>query len=149
VANAVAQCHQQRVLGLFGRLGRFGVGGQHRVIGSLIHEVLSLSSDGGISGVSPLHALYCLTPGWWVLMVRTQARYCTPAIAASKFVPTNHEAPMSKQAFHQLVADVATQIAGRPLDADLDRWLNTHHGAGSPTYEALKQACIGGVAEGW
>jgi hypothetical protein len=56
---------------------------------------------------------------------------------------------MSKQAFHQLVADVATQIAGRPLDADLDRWLNTRHGAGSPTYEALKQACIGGVAEGW
>ncbi|MEJ8812213.1 DUF4863 family protein [Variovorax ureilyticus] len=56
---------------------------------------------------------------------------------------------MSKQAFHQLVADLATQIAGRPLDADLDHWLNTHHGAGSPTYEALKRACIGGVAEGW
>ncbi len=56
---------------------------------------------------------------------------------------------MSKQAFHQLVADVATRIAGRPLDADLDLWLNTHHGAGSPTFESLKQACIGGVAEGW
>ena len=32
---------------------------------------------------------------------------------------------MSKEAFHQLVADLTTQIAGRPLDAELDRWLNT------------------------
>jgi len=56
---------------------------------------------------------------------------------------------MSKQAFHQLVADVATQIAGRPLDDELDRWLNTHHGAGTPTFNGLKQACIDGVAEGW
>jgi len=56
---------------------------------------------------------------------------------------------MSKEAFHQLVADLSTQIAGRPLDAELDQWLNTRHGAGSPTYEKLKLACIGGVAEGW
>jgi hypothetical protein len=56
---------------------------------------------------------------------------------------------MSKQAFHQLVADMATQIAGRPLDEALDRWLNTHHGPGSHTYENLKRACINGVTEGW
>jgi len=56
---------------------------------------------------------------------------------------------MSKEAFHQQVADLATQIAGRPLDDELDRWLNTQHGAGSPTYEALKNSCIEGVAEGW
>ena len=56
---------------------------------------------------------------------------------------------MSKQAFHQLVADVATRIAGRPLDAELDRWLNTHLGAGTQTYEKLKQACMDGVTEGW
>ena len=56
---------------------------------------------------------------------------------------------MSKQAFHELVADVATQIAGRPLDADLDLWLNAHHGAGTSTFERLKQACIDGVAEGY
>ena len=56
---------------------------------------------------------------------------------------------MSKQAFHELVADVTTQIAGRPLDDELDRWLNTVHGAGSPTFERLKQACVDGVAEGW
>lgn len=56
---------------------------------------------------------------------------------------------MSKESFHQLVASVTAQIAGRPLDAGLDEWLNTELGAGSPGYEALKQACIEGVAEGW
>src|SRR4030095_16491402 len=43
-----------------------------------------------------------------------------------KLFPTHEENAMSKQAFHQLVANVATQIAGRPLDDELDRWLNTH-----------------------
>jgi hypothetical protein len=81
-------------------------------------------------------------------MVRAQARYCTPSIAASLF-PTHEEIAMSKETFHQLVAEVATQIAGRPLDSELDRWLNTHHGAGTPTFDNLKQACMDGVAEGW
>lgn len=56
---------------------------------------------------------------------------------------------MSKDSFHELVAELTGQIAGRPLDQDLDRWLNSQHGAGSPSFEALKQACIAGVAEGW
>ena len=56
---------------------------------------------------------------------------------------------MSKDSFHQLVADLTGQIAGRPLDQDLDEWLNRQHGAGSPGFEALRQACIDGVAEGW
>ncbi|OUM03646.1 4-hydroxylaminobenzoate lyase [Variovorax sp. JS1663] len=56
---------------------------------------------------------------------------------------------MSKETFHQIVADVTTQIAGRPLNDELDRWLNTVHGPGSESYERLKQACIDGVAEGW
>jgi hypothetical protein len=56
---------------------------------------------------------------------------------------------MSKQDFHQLIADLATGIAGRPLDAELDHWLNARCGAGSPGFEAIKQACIQGVAEGW
>ena len=56
---------------------------------------------------------------------------------------------MSKDSFHQLVADLTGQIAGRPLDQDLDQWLNRQHGAGSPGFEALRQACIDGVAEGW
>jgi hypothetical protein len=57
--------------------------------------------------------------------------------------------PMSKDSFHQLVADLTGQIAGRPLDQDLDQWLNSQHGAGSPSFEKLRQACIDGVAEGW
>lgn len=51
--------------------------------------------------------------------------------------------------FHSLVADLTRRIAGRPLDNDLERWLNESHGAGTPTYESLKQACIDGVAQGW
>lgn len=56
---------------------------------------------------------------------------------------------MSKQAFHQLIADLSAQIAGQPLDDALDRWLNEQHGAGTPVYAQLKAACIEGVAEGW
>ena len=56
---------------------------------------------------------------------------------------------MSKEAFHQLIAGVSAQIAGRPLDDALDRWLNAQHGAGSTTYAQLKAACMEGVADGW
>jgi hypothetical protein len=55
----------------------------------------------------------------------------------------------SKEAFHQLIAGLAAEIAGRPLDEQLDQWLNATHGEGSARFEALRQACIGGVAEGW
>jgi hypothetical protein len=51
--------------------------------------------------------------------------------------------------FHQQIADLIAQIAGRPLDAALDEWLNAQHGFGSPTYVALKSGCATGVAEGW
>ena len=56
---------------------------------------------------------------------------------------------MSQAAFHQLIADLTRQIAGRPLDAALDVWLNAEHGAGSASYTALKAACQQGVEEGW
>jgi hypothetical protein len=56
---------------------------------------------------------------------------------------------MSQQDFRELISSLTARIAGRPLDADLDRWLNQHHGAGSPSYEAIKRACIDAVAEGW
>jgi hypothetical protein len=52
----------------------------------------------------------------------------------------------------QLRAPVATLtalIAGRPLDAALDDWLNREHGVGSPTFTALHDACRAGVAAGW
>ena len=47
------------------------------------------------------------------------------------------------------IATLTAELAGRPLDAALDAWLNAEHGAGSPTYETLKSSCVAGVAAGW
>ena len=51
--------------------------------------------------------------------------------------------------FREQIAQLTARIAGRPLDAELDAWLNKEHGCGSATYEALKASCRAGVAEGW
>ena len=51
--------------------------------------------------------------------------------------------------FQVLIAELTRELDGRPLDADLADWLNTHHGVGSLAYEALAKACRTGVAEGW
>ena len=56
---------------------------------------------------------------------------------------------MPQEDFRSLVAAVTAEIADRPLDADLDTWLNARHGNASPTYAALKAACLEGVAQGW
>lgn len=56
---------------------------------------------------------------------------------------------MSQSLFREQLAHIAGQIAGRPLDAALDSWLNAHHGAGSGTFRAIKASCQLGVAEGW
>ncbi|MDB5884649.1 MAG: hypothetical protein JWR74_820 [Polaromonas sp.] len=56
---------------------------------------------------------------------------------------------MSSTKLREQLNELTAQLAGRPLDADLDRWLNAEHGAGSATYRQLKQTCVAGVAEGW
>jgi len=56
---------------------------------------------------------------------------------------------MSPTEFREQIARLTAQIADRPLDAALDAWLNTEHGAGSATYRELKAACEAGVAAGW
>lgn len=56
---------------------------------------------------------------------------------------------MSPAEFKDRIATLTAQIGGRPLDADLEAWLNAEHGAGSATYARLKNACEAGVAEGW
>ncbi len=48
-----------------------------------------------------------------------------------------------------LTSEIAAELAGRPLDAALDAWLNQHHGAGSGRYAELKASCEAGVAAGW
>jgi len=54
-----------------------------------------------------------------------------------------------QNAFRAQIAALTAQIAGRPLDAALDAWLNAEHGPGSDSYTGLKAACQQGVAEGW
>jgi hypothetical protein len=49
---------------------------------------------------------------------------------------------------HQ-IATLSAQLAGRALDTALDTWLNTEHGAGTASYQRLKQCCEAGVAAGW
>ena len=56
---------------------------------------------------------------------------------------------MPQTAFRAQIAALTAQIAGRPLDAALDAWLNAEHGPGSDSYTGLKAACQQGVAEGW
>jgi hypothetical protein len=53
------------------------------------------------------------------------------------------------ESFRAQIASLTVQLAGRPLDADLDAWLNREHGPGSATYDHLKQGCEDGVAAGW
>ena len=57
--------------------------------------------------------------------------------------------PPAVSAFRELVATLTGEIAARALDAQLDAWLNQHHGVGSASYQQLKAACVQGVAEGW
>jgi hypothetical protein len=56
---------------------------------------------------------------------------------------------MSAERFRAQIVELSAAIAGRPVDAELDAWLNAEHGAQSATYAALKASCEQGVAEGW
>lgn len=56
---------------------------------------------------------------------------------------------INPDSFRTLIAQLTTQIAGRPLDAALEAWLNTEVGTGTATFQALKAACEAGAAEGW
>jgi hypothetical protein len=56
---------------------------------------------------------------------------------------------MTPETFRAQLCELTAVLAGRPIDAELDAWLNREHGAGSATYTALKAACEAGVAAGW
>ena len=56
---------------------------------------------------------------------------------------------MSPTPFRDQIAQFSAQLVDRPLDAQLDAWLNAEHGVGSSTYAQLKQSCEVGVSEGW
>lgn len=56
---------------------------------------------------------------------------------------------ISQDDFHTDLAQLTAELAGRPLDGDLDAWLNQTHGASTPRYARLAQGCRDGVAAGW
>ncbi len=56
---------------------------------------------------------------------------------------------MTPDTFRQQIAALTLRIAGRPLDAALDAWLNTECGPDSAVYRELSASCQAGVAEGW
>ncbi|MBK7262171.1 MAG: DUF4863 family protein [Rubrivivax sp.] len=56
---------------------------------------------------------------------------------------------MTPDSFKVQLSTLTAQLVGRALDAELDQWLNTHHGATSSTFAELKAACEAGVAAGW
>ena len=56
---------------------------------------------------------------------------------------------MSQARFREQIAQLTARLAGRPLDAALDAWLNAEYGPQSDAYRQLKQSCETGVAEGW
>jgi hypothetical protein len=56
---------------------------------------------------------------------------------------------MSKEAFRELIARLTQTLQGVPLDGALGEQLNRLHPPGTPTYDALFDACRQAVAAGW
>ena len=56
---------------------------------------------------------------------------------------------LTPDSFQAALADLTAQLAGRPLDAALDDWLNQIHGPASASYAGLRAHCQAGVAAGW
>jgi hypothetical protein len=56
---------------------------------------------------------------------------------------------MTPEQLRQDLAELTAELAGRPLDGELDRWLNAEHGPSSARYARLRAACEAGVAQGW
>ena len=56
---------------------------------------------------------------------------------------------MTAEQFRLDIAELTAQLVGRPLDVELDQWLNTEHGKDSATYARLRASCQAGVAQGW
>lgn len=56
---------------------------------------------------------------------------------------------MTPDHLRALIAEVTTAIAGKPLDHDLEGYLNQNIGPDSALSMNLRQACEAGVREGW
>lgn len=56
---------------------------------------------------------------------------------------------MTQQQFKSALQRVTSAIAGKPLDANLQDWLNHHFGSSTASFAELKLACETGVRDGW
>lgn len=54
-----------------------------------------------------------------------------------------------KEAFLNLVRELCSAIRGKPLNDDLETYLNQHYGADSESYQKLSSLMQIGVEEGW
>ena len=77
------------------------------------------------------------------LKLKLEQLVSTPAATPSAVTPP------TVAAFREQIAQLTAELAGKPLDAALDVWLNEHHGVASVRYQQLKAACIQGAADGW
>lgn len=59
------------------------------------------------------------------------------------------EPATSPESFKARLSRLTAQLAGRPIDGSLQRWLNDTCGPSSPTYQALKADCVAGTEAGW
>lgn len=55
----------------------------------------------------------------------------------------------SVQEFERLIAGLTQELAGRPLDASLEAFLNAQYGPGSDLYDRIFDACRNAVTAGW
>lgn len=55
----------------------------------------------------------------------------------------------AQQAFNEAIAAVTGRIAGRPLDADLEAFLNESFPPGGEAFDDLATLCRQGIDEGW
>lgn len=56
---------------------------------------------------------------------------------------------MTPSVFREHLSALTAELVGRPLDADLETWLNTQHGPGSASFAQLLADCEAGVQAGW
>jgi hypothetical protein len=61
----------------------------------------------------------------------------------------NTQSTATVDGFAQRVAAITARIAGRPLDQQLERELNTWFPADAAQFRALRDDCLAGISAGW
>lgn len=56
---------------------------------------------------------------------------------------------MSQAEFESAVGEVAAAIASRPLDGELEAFLNSSYPAGGEVFNTISDLCREGIADGW